>query len=218
MRRLVVIPAAIAAATLGLAGTASANAYTADATCSGFTLDLPRAEDGTIVTLTRNGTTVRTDTVTTFGAPVRYTVASPDQTVAQSWRVTIDSRWNEDYTYAETVPACTSSTTITAPPTTVPTTAPTTVPPSSTSTPPSAPVSSDVPTTTVVAVTTPPLVPSTTVVTPPGRPTSTTTTTPPTFTLPETGWEWTERVGFVAGAMLAIGLFLVLVRRRGGVA
>jgi hypothetical protein len=196
------IPAAIAVVLYP--GTASANAYTADATCAGFTLNMDRTEADTVVTLTRNGQTVRTVRNDTFGAPVRFTVASPDQTVAQAWVLTIDSRWNEDYTYAETVAPCVTPTTVT------PTTTQVTVPPSATTS--TTPPPSTVPTTTTVAVGPPPT-PATVVVTPPRTP-APTTSVPTTFTLPETGVSLEALV--LALVASATGVFLLLVRRRGG--
>ena len=201
MRRLVLIPAAIAVALYP--GTASANAYTADATCTGFTVNIPRTEADTVVTVTRNGQTVRTVRNDTFGASVSLSMPSPDQTVTQAWTLTIDSRWNEDYTYTETVAPCVTPTTGT------PTTTQATVPPSSTTS--TTPPPSTVPTTTTVAVGPPPT-PATVVVTPPGRPSS--PTTPTTFTLPETGVSLEALVLAIVAS--ATGLFLLLVRRRGG--
>ncbi len=84
-RRLLLIPTAVAAS-LGVAGTAMANTFTADATCAGMTLSMPRTEDGTVVTTRLDGAVVRTDTVTTFGSPVVFTLASPDQTRQHTWR------------------------------------------------------------------------------------------------------------------------------------
>jgi hypothetical protein len=201
-RRLLVIPVAVAAA-LGLcAGTVSANAFTADATCAGFTVDMPRTEDGTQVRTYRNGVLVRTDDVTVFGTPVRFTLVSPDQSVAQVWRVEIDSRWNTDQVFTEFVAPCVATS---VPSSTV---TPTTAPPSPSTT---------VPETTVVAVTTPPVVPSTTVVNPPRTTTTTPTTTagvPPVFELPATG---RPVGGQVAAGSLLLGagaVALVAARRR----
>jgi hypothetical protein len=202
MRRLVVIPAAIAVALIP--GTASANAYTADATCAGFTLNMERTEADTVVTVTRNGHTVRTVTNDTFGAPVSLSIPSPDQTVTQAWTVVIDSRWNEDYTFSETVAPCVTPTTVT------PTTTQVTVPPSSTTS--TTPPPSTVPTDTTVAVGPPPT-PATVVVTPPRTP-APTTSVPTTFTLPETGVSLEALV--LALVASATGVFLLLVRRRGG--
>ena len=109
-RRLLLIPTAVAAS-LGVAGTAMANTFTADATCAGMTLSMPRAEDGTVVTTRLDGAVVRTDTVTTFGSPVVFTLASPDQTRQHTWSVTIDATWSADQTWSETVPACAAGTT-----------------------------------------------------------------------------------------------------------
>ena len=43
---------------------------------------------------------VRTDTVTTFGSPVVFTLASPDQTRQHTWSVTIDATWSADQTWS----------------------------------------------------------------------------------------------------------------------
>ena len=88
-----------------------ANTFTADATCAGMTLSMPRTEDGTVVTTRLDGAVVRTDTVTTFGLPVVFTLASPDQTRQHTWSVTIDATWSADQTWSETVPACAAGTT-----------------------------------------------------------------------------------------------------------
>ena len=190
--KLLTIPAAVAL-TLGLAaGTASANAYTADANCDGLTFNLPRAEDGTVVTTTVDNRVVRVDTVATFGAPVSFRVASPDRTVAHTYTVVVDSVYNEDHTFTETVGACVAPTTTTVPSTS---TTSTTVPP-------------------VVANDIPPTVPPTV----PGRPVATTTTVPPpTFTLPETGASsFTYGLALGALAVVTVGEGLRRNGRRGG--
>lgn len=166
---LLAIPAALA-----LPGTAHANANTADADCDGVAFNMPRGETDTVVTTTLNGRVVRTDTIVTFGAPLAFSIASPDQTRPHVWAITVDSRWNDDTFWTETVPACSPPVAST---TTTPATTSTTLPNPSTTT------STTVPTqaTTTTSVPTQP----TTVITTP-RPTPT-TTTPPPFELPETG-------------------------------
>ena len=161
------------AAVAALPSTAHANANTADADCDGVTFDMPKGEADTVVTTTLNGRVVRTDTVVTFGAPLAFSIASPDQTRPHVWTITVDSRWNDDTVWTETVPACSPPVAST---TTTPATTSTTVPNQTTTT-----------STTVVNPTTSTTVPTqpTTVVTTP-RPTPTTTTVPP-FELPETG-------------------------------
>lgn len=166
MKRLL-FPLAIAAA-LAFPGTASANAFDADANCDGMTFTMPRTEDGTQVFATRNGQTVADVRNDVFGAPVRFTIPSPDRTVAQTWRVTVIG-YNGTLRWSETVPACD-----------VPAPTTTTVPTTSTTVPPVvATTSTTVPATTTTADFPPPPVPtsSTTVITTP-RPTTTTTTTP----------------------------------------
>ena len=187
MKRLL-IPAAIAAI-VAIPGVASANAFTADADCDGLTLSMPRTEDGTTVTVTRNGQTVRTVTVDTFGTPVNLEIPSPDRTVVQVWRVTIVGH-NGTGSFAETVPACDQPATTVA----------TTVPPAPTPT---------------VAVTTPPVPTPVTVVTPPRF--GTTTSLPPTFTLPETGGTHGTELAIALSA-LAAGFGCLVARRKGGAA
>jgi hypothetical protein len=151
-------------AVTAIPGTAHANANTADADCTGVFFSMPRGETDTVVTTTLDGRVVRTDVIATFGAPLAFSVASPDQSRPHVWAITVDSRWNDDTAWSEQVPACVAETTATAPTTTVAVT-----------TPP-------------VPTTVPPVVDST-VVTTPRTPTTTvpapTTTVP--FTLPETG-------------------------------
>ena len=160
-------------AVAALPGTAHANANTADADCDGVTFNMPRGETDTVVTTTLDGRVVRTDTIVTFGAPLAFSIASPDQTRPHVWTITVDSRWNDDTVWTETVPACSPPVAST---TTTPATTSTTVPNQTTTT-----------STTVVNPTTSTTVPTqpTTVVTTP-RP-APTTTTPPPFELPETG-------------------------------
>jgi hypothetical protein len=193
--RTLLIPATVAL-TLGLtAGTASANANTVDANCDGLTFNMPRTEEGTVVTATLDGRTVRTVTNDTFGAPVAFTIGSPDQTVSHTWSVTVDSVYNTDQFWTETVPACVTPSTTTTPTTstTVPVTSPTVV------------------TTTTVA-------PSTTLVTTPRTPSSTTTTvgsTVPTF-LPATGPATsTKALALLAGLAVAWGAVCLWIIRGG---
>jgi hypothetical protein len=199
VNRITAFTTATAALTLGVlttaSGAASANAYTADADCAGLTVDLPRAEDGTTVTAYRNGTAVRTVRNDTFGAPVRFTIPSPDQTVTQTWRVTVVG-FNGSSEFNEVVAPCAT------PPTS------STVPTSS-SAPPSP--STTVPTT--VVVTTPPVpsvAPTTTVVSPP-RPTG--PTTPTVNELPATGGDW-KLPTFIGVLCVAAGAAFVALTRR----
>jgi hypothetical protein len=175
------------AAVAALPGTTHANANTADADCDGVTFNMPRGETDTVVTTTLNGRVVRTDTIVTFGAPLAFSIASPDQTRPHVWTITVDSRWNDDTVWTETVPAC-------SPPVASTTTTTAT-------------------TSTTVAVTTPPVpttVPTqaTTVITTP-RPTPSTTTTVPPFELPETG---ADHWGLLAIGATAFAVGVVLRR------
>lgn len=196
MKRLLPLAAAVAAI-VAFPGVAHANVFTADADCGGMTLAMPRTEDGTVVTTTLDGRVVRTDTVTTFGAPVVFTIPSPDQSVAHTWAVTIDSRYNADQRWSESVPACVA---VTTPP----------VPGSSTTSPATSPTTSVVPTGTTVP--TAPAPSSTVVPTP--RPT-TTTTTVATGRLPDTGNG--ARLGTLAFGLLLAGAYALMMAggRRG---
>jgi hypothetical protein len=179
---LLAIPAALA-----LPGTAHANANTADANCDGVTFDMPKGEADTVVTTTLDGRVVRTDTVVTFGAPLAFSIASPDQTRPHVWTITVDSRWNDDTVWTETVPACSPPVAST---TTTPATTSTTVPNQTTTT------STTVPTQPTTVVTTP-------------RPTPTTTSTVPPFELPETG---ADHWGLLAIGATAFAVGVVLRR------
>jgi hypothetical protein len=180
---LLAVPAALA-----LPGTAHANANTADANCDGVAFDMPKGEADTVVTTTLDGRVVRTDTVVTFGAPLAFSIASPDQTRPHVWTITVDSRWNDDTVWTETVPACSPPVAST---TTTPATTSTTVPNQTTTT------STTVPTQPTTVVTTP-------------RPTpSTTTTTVPPFELPETG---ADHWGLLAIGATAFAVGVVLRR------
>jgi hypothetical protein len=179
---LLAVPAALA-----LPGTAHANANTADADCDGVTFDMPKGEADTVVTTTLNGRVVRTDTVVTFGAPLAFSIASPDQTRPHVWTITVDSRWNDDTVWTETVPACSPPVAST---TTTPATTSTTVPNQTTTT------STTVPTQPTTVVTTP-------------RPTPTTTSTVPPFELPETG---ADHWGLLAIGATAFAVGVVLRR------
>jgi hypothetical protein len=174
------------AAVAALPGTAHANANTADANCDGVTFDMPKGEADTVVTTTLDGRVVRTDTVVTFGAPLAFSIASPDQTRPHVWTITVDSRWNDDTVWTETVPACSPPVAST---TTTPATTSTTVPNQTTTT------STTVPTQPTTVVTTP-------------RPTPTTTTVPP-FELPETG---ADHWGLLAIGATAFAVGVVLRR------
>jgi len=187
---LLAIPAALA-----LPGTAHANANTAGADCDGVTFNMPRGEADTVVTTTLDGRVVRTDTIVTFGAPLAFSVASPDQGRPQVWAITVDSRWNDDTVWTETVPACSPPVAST---TTTPATTSTTVPNQTTTT-----------STTVLNQTTTSVpTQATTVVTTP-RPTPTTTTTVPPFELPETG---ADHWGLLAIGATAFAVGVVLRR------
>lgn len=193
MRRLLLIPlaAAVSAVLAAPAGVALANRYDADADCDGFEFSMPATEDGTTVTLYRNGVTVREVRNEIFGRPVVFTVSSPDPSVSQTWRVTVVGH-NGASEYTETVAACLS------PSTTVPA-ATTTVPPVTGST--------------VVTTTTTPA----TVITTPRTPGS---TIPPASTvplLPATGSPSTVPLSLIAAAVFCAGLLALLVsatRRR----
>lgn len=166
------------------------NTNTATADCSGLAFSMPRTEDGTTVTTYLDGRLVRTDTVTTFGAPVAFTIPSPDQTVPHTWAVVVDATWSADQTIVRTVQACTAPTSSTT----------SAVPP---------PPLTVVPTTTVVVQVPPPPVPTTTVVTTP-RP-----SVPTTFQLPETGG--TPGVAAVGLVFVCCGAVLLRARRVKGV-
>jgi len=170
-----------------------ANTFTADATCAGMTLSMPRTEDGTVVTTRLDGAVVRTDTVTTFGSPVVFTLASPDQTRQHTWSVTIDATWSADQTWSETVPACAAGTT---PP----------VPSSSTTSPATLPPASVVPATTVGPTFPPPS--SSTVVTIPRTPVST-----ESFELPATGGDTSGTLA-IGAVLVAAGSAAALIARR----
>jgi LPXTG-motif cell wall-anchored protein len=194
---LAALLAAPVVAVIGVAGTASANTYTADADCSGLVFDMPRTEDGTTVTATVNGRTVRVVTNDTFGAPVRFTVPTPDATQPQAWRVTVVGFNGSAPVFTETVPACVVPTTTTVAPTTTAAATTTTAP------------ATTVPT---VAVTTPPVPSSTTTTVRPPR--ATTTTAAPAWVgvLPETGPSAIDVVaigGLIASALGAAALYLV---------
>jgi hypothetical protein len=176
------------AAVAALPGTAHANANTADANCDGVTFNMPKGEADTVVTTTLDGRVVRTDTVVTFGAPLAFSIASPDQTRPHVWTIAVDSRWNDDTVWTETVPACS------------PPVASTTTTPATTST--------TVPNQTTTTSTTVPTQPTTVVTTPRPTPTTTTSTVPP-FELPETG---ADHWGLLAIGATAFAVGVVLRR------
>lgn len=171
---------------------AYANRLIADADCSGVTVDVPRTEDGTTVTVSRNGTVVRTVSNDVFGARVAFTVPSPDLTQPQVWVVSVSGH-NGSERFTETVPACIA-------------------PSSSSTTSTVAPTPSTVPGTTVVT-TVPPAPSSTTVVTLP-RPT-TTSTVPPVFELPATASDHGMELAVGLGS-LGAGFGCVVAARRKG--
>lgn len=186
---LLAIPAALA-----FPGYAAANSFGADADCDGVTVNMARGEAGTVVTVTVDGRPVATRTVAAQFDPVNLTVATPDRTVAHTWVVTVDSLYNTDQRWSETVPACVTPSTTT------------TVPASSTTT--TVPVSP-----TTVATTAPTTLPPTVITTPRPTPSSTTSTVP--FRLPDTGRDTSRLAGFAVGCLLG-GLILLVVVRRGG--
>ena len=185
---------ALGVAVLATAGSVSANSNMPDANCAGLVFTMPRGEEGTIVRTFLNGSQIRSDTIARHGDPLSFTIASPDQTVAQVWTVTVDSVWNPDQTWTETVDVCQT------PPTTA-----TTVPPAPTTT------------TAVVATTVPPAVSSTVITTP--RASSSTSTVPatpatvPPGSLPATGWA-TDMGLFVAAFVAGVGIAAHTVARR----
>ena len=199
MNRRLLIPFALAAA-VAFPGTAHANANTADADCDGVTFNMPKGEADTVVTTTLDGRVVRTDVIATFGAPLTFRVPSNDLKVAHVWAITVDSRWNEDTFWTETVPACVAPTTLST------TTTSTTVPNPTTTTSTTLPN----PSTTVVNPTTTTSVvnpSSTTVITTPRPGTTIPPTSVPPFRLPDTGgenWEFLAfgAVAFVVGVLL----------------
>lgn len=178
-------------AVASIPGHASANTNTADADCSGMSFLMPATEDGTTIVVTRNGVEEYRTRNDVFGTRYAFTIASPDQTVTQVWRVAV-SGFNGTSNWTETVAPCIAPTT------------------SSTST-----TSTTVPNpTTTVSTTVPPVV-SSTVVTPPRTPTTTvapSTTVP--FTLPETGMA-TDLALFLGAWLVGIGIGArTLVRRK----
>ena len=192
---LLAIPAAVAFP----AGTAFANSFTADADCAGVTFTMPRGEAGTVVTATVDGRLVARVTVATHGDSVLISQPSPDRTVAHTWAVTVDSRFNTDQSWSETVPACASPVASTS----------TTLPPASTTTSITVPNPS-----TTVGTTVPTTVPPTVVTTP--RPTPGSTVPPSTvpFRLPDTGFK-VGLAGFAVGFLIG-GAVLVAAARRDG--
>lgn len=192
--------ASIVLASLGIAGTASANSFTPTPSCDGFKLEIPKTEDGTRVLVFRNGAIVADVTNDTFGRPVSITVPSPDPTVPQRWAVRITG-YNGTLTWYGTQQACVVPTTTTTTTTTMP--APTTTVSTETTVPPTS-------TTVFVDVDIPPV--ATTVITTP-RPT--TTTVPTVWTLPETGASsLTTTTAWIALAVCATAVFLLLATRR----
>ena len=196
VRRLLVLLAAPAAVAIP-AGTAFANSFTADADCAGVTFQMPRGEAGTVVTATVDGRLVARVTVATHGDTVLISQPSPDRTVAHTYVITVDSRFNTDQSWSETVAACSppvASTSTTLP---VASTTTSTVPPS--------PSSTVTPSTTV---------PPTVVTTPRPTPGSTVPPTSVPFRLPDTGAP-TDAIAFVAATWIAAGLTLLRIRRGG---
>ncbi len=189
---LLAIPAALA-----IPGHVSANAFGADADCAGLTVTMPRGEAGTVVTVTVDGRTVARQTVPNQGDAVLISLATPDRTVAHTWVVTVDSVFNADQRWTETVAACSppmASTTTTLP---VASTTSTTVPNPTSTVGTTVPTSSLPPT----VVTTPRPAPSTTV----------------PFRLPDTGSSFvTDWLAWMAAFFVAFG-FMFWLFGRGGV-
>ena len=187
--RHLIIPAAILTA-LAIPGAASANNNTVTADCAGLAFNMARGEEGTVVTTTLDGRTVRTDTVAAHGDPLAFTIASPDQTTSHTWTVLVDSAFNDDKRTAITVEPCVQATTTTVPPVVDPTT-----------------------TTTV-----PPVVDPTTTTTVPPRVDDTTTvpTTPTESTIVKVGAPSSSRpISIAALAALVAGFALIGITRRG---
>ena len=179
------------AAVSAIPSTAHANANSADADCTGVTFTMPRGETDTVVTTTLDGRVVRTDVITTFGAPLAFSIASPDQSRPHVWTITVDSRWNDDTAWSEQVPACVAPTTTSTTSTTVAVTTP------------------PVPTTVPPAV-------SSTVVTTPRTPTTVpapATTVPLVGELPETGWK-TDLPLFLSAFLIGVGISARTLARR----
>ncbi len=192
-RRLFALLATPAA--LAFPGHVSANSFGADADCAGMTFTMPRGEAGTVVTVTVDGRTVASETVPNQGDAVLISLATPDRTTAHTWVVTVDSVFNADQRWSETVAACSppvASTTTTLP---VASTTSTTVPNPSTTVGTTVPTSSQPPT----VITTPRPTPSTTV---------------PPFRLPDTGRD-TDALAFPAALGVGLGATLLYVRRGG---
>jgi len=184
---LLAIPAALA-----IPGHASANAFGADADCAGMTMSMARGEAGTIVTVAVDGRTVTRVTVPNQGDAVLVSHPNPDPTSSHTWVVTVDSVYNADQRWSETVGVC-------SPP----------VASTSTTLPPAATTSTTVP---VSPTTTVPVTQSTTVVTTP-RPTPSTTLPP--FRLPDTGRDMSRATGFAVGCLIGGAILLAAVRRDG---
>jgi LPXTG-motif cell wall-anchored protein len=212
-RRQIAVVAALVLGVLAApfaAGVVSANAYTADADCLGLVFDMPRTEDGTTVAVTANGrpvpllwngrmvSEIRNDV---FGAPVRFTVPTPDATQSQAWRVTVVG-FNGSATFTETVPACV------VPATTATTT---TATPATPSAPPVTPSATTVPSTT--STTAPPAVAVAAPPRPPATP-SALSPTPVVGTLPATGGSPSVLAFSLASLAMLTGAGLLFVRRR----
>ena len=186
---LLAIPAALA-----IPGHVSANQFGADADCDGFTFTLNRGEAGTVVTVTVDGRTVAVQTVANQFDPVNIADGNPDPTKPHTWVVTVDSVFNTDQRWTETVGVCTPPVASTT----------TTLPPASTTT------STTVPNPSTTVGTTVPTQPTTVVTTP--RPTPSTTLPP--FRLPDTGVQ-SDMLAFLAALFVACGLTLLHIRRGG---
>lgn len=217
-----ILGALVGAAVLAMPGTASANQSDVFVNCNGITVTVNTAEIQTTITIRNRSIPNGVRSVGPSAvdkAPLSLTVASPNPSQPQTWSVLVDSPWHDDERpVVYVVPGCPAPTTTT------------TVPPSTTVPAPTVSTETTVPSTTsttTVAVDIPPIpttTPNTVVVTTP-RPTpstpssvpSSTPGTVPVWTLPETGAD-EDRVNvpaYAGMALVAVGLFLVFVTRRG---
>ena len=179
------------AAAVAIPGHASANTSFPDADCSGFKFEMPATEDGTTIVVTRNGVEEYRTRNDVFGTRYSFTIASPDQSVTQVWRVAV-SGFNGTTNWTEAVAPCVAPTTTSTTTTTV------------------------VATTPPVPTTVPPAV-SSTVVTTPRTPATTepapATTVPLVGELPETGWA-TDLPLFLGAFLVGVGISARTLARR----
>lgn len=86
---------------------ASANDPHATPSCAGIEFDMPSGLAGTWVTVSANGVWQTTRPVGDVNGALAFDVPSPDQTVAQAWRVFVDAPvGNEDVVIDAIYPAC----------------------------------------------------------------------------------------------------------------